>query len=217
MTLMDLIKNRKSIRKYQEKHIPNDILKEVLDAGRLAPSWVNVQPWHFIVVRKNKELLSELANNQPQVRNADAVIVCVADIGAWDKERFSEVLKQKGMTESGIESLLQVPVLYPPLLGTQVTMLRTVEQITYAIAYMTLAAEEYGLGTCVIGALGNELTGILPELSEKVKRELNLNDNQCILAMLSLGYPDDNRGTIKLRKEFDSVVSEERLGQRFIV
>lgn len=214
---MDLIENRKSVRKYLEKNIPNEVLKQVLEAGRLAPSWVNVQPWHFIVVRKNKEMLFQLSNNQPQVKNADAVIVCVADAGAWDKERFSEVLKQKGMNDAGIDSLLQLPVLYPPLISAQTTLLRTVEQVTYAIAYMTLEAERLGLGACVIGALGNELTQILPELSEQVKRELNLNDKQCILAMLTLGYPDDNRGTVKLRKDFDEVVSEEKLGQPFIV
>jgi len=214
---MDLIENRKSIRRYLDKNIPNEVIKQVLEAGRLAPSWVNVQPWHFIVVRKNKEILSELSNNQPQVRKADVVIVCVADTGAWDKERFSEVLKQKGMNDAGIDSMLQLPVLYPPLLGEQITLLRTVEQVTYAIAYMTLEAEKQGLGACVIGAMGNELTQILPELSEKVKRELNLNDRQVILAMLTLGYPDDNRGTVKLRKDFDEVVSEERLGQPFVV
>ena len=214
---MDLIENRKTIRRYLDKNIPNEVLKQVLEAGRLAPSWVNVQPWHFIVVRKNKEVLCELSNNQPQVKNADVVVVCVADVGAWDKERFSEVLKQKGMNDAGIDSLIQLPVLYPPLLGEQTTLLRTVEQVTYAIAYMTLEAEKQGLGACVVGAMGNELTQILPELSEKVKRELNLNDRQVILAMLTLGYPDDNRGTVKLRKDFDEVVSEERLGQPFVV
>ena len=214
---MDLIENRKSIRKYKEQHIPNEILKQVLDAGRLAPSWMNVQPWHFIVVRKNKELLSQLSNNQPHVRNADAVIVCVADSGAWSKERFSQVLKQKGMQDSGIDTVMQIPAYYPPLLGVQTTLLRTVEQVTYAVAYMTLEAERLGLGSCVIGAFGNEVTQILPELSEKVKKELNLNDEQCIISMLTLGYPDDNKETVKLRKDFDEVVSEEKLGQKFII
>lgn len=214
---MDLIEERRSVRRYSSQHIPNEVLKQVLDSARLAPSWVNVQPWHFILVRKNKEILSELSNNQPHVRNADAVIVCVADMGAWDKERFSQVLKQRGMNESSIDSMLQIPSYYPPLLGPQTTLLRTVEQVTYAIAYMTLEAQRLGLGACVIGALGNELTQILPELSEKVKNILNLNDNQCIMALLTLGYPDDERNMIKLRKDFDEVISEERLGQKFVV
>lgn len=214
---MDLIESRKSVRKYQEKHIPNEVIKQILDAGRLAPSWVNVQSWHFIVVRKNKELLSELSNNQPHVRYADVVIVCVADTGAWKKERFSKVLKQKGMQDAGIDSLMQLPALYPPLLGAQTTLLRTVEQVTYATAYMTLEAERLGLGCCVIGALGNEVTGILPELSQKVKKELNVNDEQCIISMLTLGYPEDSKETVKLRKDFDEVVSEEKIGQKFIV
>ena len=214
---MDLIEKRKSIRKYKEQHIPNDVIKQVLEAGRLAPSWMNVQSWHFIVVRKNKELLCKLSNNQPHVKNADVVIVCVADIGAWNKERFSEVLKQKGLQDSGIETILQIPAYYPPLLGPQTTLLRTVEQATYAMAYMTLEAERLGLGACVIGAFGNEVTQILPELYEQTKKELNLNDEQCIISMLTLVYPDDNKETIKLRKDFDEVVSEEKIGQKFII
>ena len=213
---MDLIENRYSVRKYKQEHIPNEVLKDILNAGRLAPSWMNVQPWHFILVRNNKEILSQLSNNQPHVRFADAVIVCVADTGAWNQERFSEVLKQKGMTDSGIETIFQIPAYYPKLLGAQTTLLRTVEQVTYAIAYMTLEAEKHGIGCCVIGAVANEVTQFSPELSEKVKRELNLNDEQCIISMLTLGYPDDKKG-LKLRKEFDEVISEEKLGQKFVV
>jgi len=214
---MDLIEKRRSVRKYKEQHISNNLIKQVLDAGRLAPSWMNVQPWHFIVVRKNKELLSQLSNNQPHVRYADVVIVCVADTGAWKKERFSQVLKQKGMQDGGIETILQIPAYYPPLLGVQTTLLRTVEQVSYALGYMTLEAERLGLGACIIGAVGNEVTQILPELSQKVKKELNLNDEQCIISMLTLGYPDDEKPTVKLRKDFDEVVSEEKIGQKFIV
>ena len=139
------------------------------------------------------------------------------DLHPLPSERFSEVLKQKGLQDSGIETILQIPAYYPPLLGPQTTLLRTVEQATYAMAYMTLEAERLGLGACVIGAFGNEVTQILPELYEQTKKELNLNDEQCIISMLTLGYPDDNKETIKLRKDFDEVVSEEKIGQKFII
>ena len=86
--MLDLIKSRKSVRKYSEKHIPDSDLRKILEAGRLAPSWMNVQSWEFILVKseENKTLLSELSLSQPHVKNADALIVCVADLEAWEKE-----------------------------------------------------------------------------------------------------------------------------------
>ncbi len=64
---MKLIEERQSVRKYSDKEIPFDVLKSILEAGRLAPSWMNVQSWKFILVRskENKEMLSKLACSQP--------------------------------------------------------------------------------------------------------------------------------------------------------
>lgn len=79
--ILELISSRKSVRKYLDKHIPDEDLRKILEAGRLAPSWMNVQCWKFILVKnqETKDLLSELSIGQPQVKNADALIVCVAD------------------------------------------------------------------------------------------------------------------------------------------
>ena len=215
---MEIIKTRKSVRKYKEKHIPNKILKQILNAGRLAPSWLNVQPWHFILVRKNKTLLSELSGGQLHVQNADAVIVCVADTGAWNKERFSKVLKQKALQDAVINSIMQSPAYYPPLYGTETTLLRTIEQVAYAVGYITLEAEYNGIGACVVGGIGNEITRINRDLYGKVKKELNLNDEQCIISLITLGYSDeDENAAIKFRKDFDEVISDEKFGQKFIV
>ena len=43
--LLKLIESRKSVRKYSDKHISDEDLKKILEAGRLAPSWMNVQSW----------------------------------------------------------------------------------------------------------------------------------------------------------------------------
>lgn len=61
--MLDLIKSRKSVRKYSEKHISDEDLRKILEAGRLAPSWMNVQSWKFILIKseENKELLSKLS------------------------------------------------------------------------------------------------------------------------------------------------------------
>ncbi len=51
MEVSEAIRLRRSVRAYDSKPVPEDILNEVLEAGRIAPSAMNYQPWHFIVVR----------------------------------------------------------------------------------------------------------------------------------------------------------------------
>lgn len=215
---MDIIETRKSVRKYLNKEIPNDVLRQILEAGRLAPSWMNSQPWKFIVVKnqETKNLLSKLSSNQPHVRYANAVIVCVADNNAWSKEEFGKILKGKGIKDEAIDNIMTMQALYPPLLGKETTLLRSVEQVTYATAYMTLEAERLGVACCVIGALGNEVTKVLPEVYKEVKEKLGLDENQCIISMLTLGYEAEKQPTNKLRKNFDEVISLEKLGNKFI-
>ncbi|MBC7287233.1 MAG: nitroreductase family protein [Armatimonadetes bacterium] len=51
MQVMEAIRTRRSIRAYKPDPVPEDVLLEVLDAARLAPSAGNRQPWLFVVVR----------------------------------------------------------------------------------------------------------------------------------------------------------------------
>ena len=71
MEFMEVIKKRRSIRRYKPTPVPEDILTKILEAARLAPSAGNRQPWHFIVVRddeKKKQLgISEWAAEAPIV------------------------------------------------------------------------------------------------------------------------------------------------------
>ena len=60
MSLVDVILTRRSIRTYEKKKVPEEILNMILEAGRQAPSAGNAQPWHFIVLTDDeiKEKLS---------------------------------------------------------------------------------------------------------------------------------------------------------------
>jgi nitroreductase len=51
MDILKAIESRRSIRKYKPVPIPDGDLKKILEAGRLAPSAGNKQPWGFVVVR----------------------------------------------------------------------------------------------------------------------------------------------------------------------
>ena len=115
--LLDLIKNRKSVREYTEQKISNEDLTKILEAGYYAPSWMNSQPWKFIAIenQETKDMLCELSSNQPHVKNAAALIVCIADKNAWSKSVFGEVLAARGIGESGREKIFNIPMFYPPL------------------------------------------------------------------------------------------------------
>jgi len=53
--VLEEIKNRRNIRSYLDKKIPEEVLHKVLEAARLAPSASNRQPWK-LVIAQNKEL-----------------------------------------------------------------------------------------------------------------------------------------------------------------
>ena len=80
MDLLEVIKTRRSVRKYKSKAISEEDLKKILTAAQLAPSAGNKQPWRFIVVRdkKTKEKLGEIARNQTWISDAGVIIVALA-------------------------------------------------------------------------------------------------------------------------------------------
>jgi len=82
MELKEVIKNRKSIREYEDKAIPEDKLLRVLEAARLAPSGANRQAWKFVVVRdiQRRQKLAQAAEGQTFVAQAPVVIAAVATL-----------------------------------------------------------------------------------------------------------------------------------------
>jgi nitroreductase len=51
LEVFDALRIRKSVRAYELKQIPDEVLMKVLEAGRISPSANNAQPWHFIVIK----------------------------------------------------------------------------------------------------------------------------------------------------------------------
>ena len=58
--ILDYLKSRRSIRKFQDKPVTDEHIEMILEAGRWAPSASNRQPWEFIVV-KNREILQKIS------------------------------------------------------------------------------------------------------------------------------------------------------------
>lgn len=79
MDAINAIKTRRSIRRFKDKQVTEQEIKEILAAGMQAPSAGNGQPWHFVVVQ-DKKLLKKIPSIHPYASMAEeaslAVIVC---------------------------------------------------------------------------------------------------------------------------------------------
>jgi len=80
MSFLELAKSRFSVRKYKSDPISDHDLNYVLEAGRIAPSAVNYQPWHFLVLREKKSLEKiHQTYHRDWFREAPVVIVLLGD------------------------------------------------------------------------------------------------------------------------------------------
>ncbi|MFZ2655884.1 MAG: nitroreductase family protein [Victivallales bacterium] len=105
METLQAIQTRKSIRVFQEKKIPVDIIKTVLQAATRAPSGCNRQPWRFIVVTDREKMKHFTSGKHyPFVENAPAIIVVCANphdtYEAQDEEATDHILDTAAATQN---------------------------------------------------------------------------------------------------------------------
>jgi nitroreductase len=77
MDVFEAIRTLLAVRRYRDEPVPEDVLRRVLEAGRLSPSAANKQPWHFVVVQDPNVLrqLSTVARSGPYISEAPLAIV----------------------------------------------------------------------------------------------------------------------------------------------
>ena len=109
MDLLDILKKRKSIRKYTDENISDDVLNQIIEAGKLAPSGRNKKPVKLIPVR-DKETLEYLSNTSSHgsqiLAGANAAIVVVGDSelsDTWIEDcSIAMMIMQLRATELGV-------------------------------------------------------------------------------------------------------------------
>ena len=86
MDVFEAIRTLLAVRGYQDKPVPDAVVRRIVDAGRLTGSGMNGQPWHFVVIRDGETLrrLGALASSGPYVAQAPLAVVV-----ATDKTRFA--------------------------------------------------------------------------------------------------------------------------------
>jgi nitroreductase len=165
MSVLDVVKSRRSIRKYMDKPIEEEKLLNVLEAGRLAPAANNAQQWKFIAV-KDPALIKKLVpacGNQSFIAEAPVILVICTN----GEERTMYCGQSADTVDCSI-----------------------------ALSFMILEAAELGLGTCWLGFFSND----------KVKRVLNIPQENNVVAVTPLGYAAE-APALRPRKKMSEVVS----------
>lgn len=184
---LELVARRRSVRKYLADDIDPEVLSRILEAGRLAPSGNNSQPWRFIVVKdsKVKERLYEVAGKQDWIKQAPVVIAVVGDVTA--KIKSKSFVRDKVFIED------------PKL---RETLLKTVRDATIAVDHIVLAATDEGLGTCWIALF--EQNDIRPVLG--------VPESCYVVAIVTVGKSAE-MPKAKPRHKLGDIVFEEKFGR----
>ncbi len=195
MNLKEVIAKRRSTRKFKEDLIPDDILNEILEAGRLAPSGGNAQNCFFGVV-KEKEIigkLAEAAGEQFWIATAPTVIAfCVnvdSDLKGLPEDNFGLIVNKARYGDELIK--------YLNAYGNRKEMCTFFNNCNPLIpgAQMFLTAINHGLGACWVGYLD----------IKKASSILKLPDDMSCLFLMPIGYSDEEPKDIS-RKTMDKIV-----------
>lgn len=177
MNFYELIDKRQSDRRYDStRAIPREVIDRILEATRLAPSATNSQPWHFIVVdepemkdKVAKALTSSFTGNMNHFA-ADAPVLIV-------------IVEEPANTIGKMGNFL-MKTHFPHI------------DIGIAASYITLAATEEGLGSCIMGWVNEK----------KICQLLGIPEKRKVPLVISLGYSLEGRKE-KKRKSKDQIQS----------
>ena len=209
MDVSEVIRIRRSIRKFKPDPIPDEKVRLLLESARLAPSGTNTQPWRFIVVRDDdtKAKLQRAAHNQRHIKRAPVIIVCCADLEAFKEfpARVDELIGSGALPERTREVFIPYIEKGMRTVTKDALMVAAAANVAIAIEHIVLQAVEIGLGTCWVRWYEDE----------KVKEILDIPDNIEVMALLPVGIPDENPSP-RPRLRLDKMVFSEKYGGKYI-
>lgn len=175
MKFIDLVKKRRSVRKYSSRAIPREVLDQCLEAARLAPSACNSQPWSFIVVddeeTKNqivKKACSGIYMTNAFVKTAPVIIVAIT-------EQSTYIARMGGFLRNIKYNLIDIGV---------------------ACEHLVLQAEELGVGSCWLGWFNEKAVRKVLGLGKSTKVD--------VMICLGYPE-DNIKETRKIRKSLDEI------------
>ncbi|HAT60981.1 MAG TPA: NADPH-dependent oxidoreductase [Prevotella sp.] len=179
---MNSLNNRKTIRKYSQKKVSDELLYRLLEEAERTPTMGNLQLYSIVITRseKNKEALSPAHFNQPMIKDAPVVLTICADF------RRTTIWAENRKAVPGYDNFLSF-------------MNATTDALLYTQTFCNIA-EEAGLGTCFLGT-----TIYMPQL---IIDTLKLPKLVFPVATITLGWPDESPSQSE-RLPLRSIVHQE--------
>lgn len=183
MQTLEAIRTRRSIRKFSDRPVPDELLNRVLEAAQAAPSWANLQCWRFVVVRdkRTRERISELS---------------------YVEEFFAT---HGYRTNPAQQALAQAPVVIvacadPARSGTLWDQNYYLTDLGIACENLLLAAHDQGLGSVFVGVFQEQ----------QLKELLGIPASIRVVGLFPLGYPAAEPKAGPPRKPLEEIVFRER-------
>ena len=191
----DAIYTRRSIRKFQKKNVPKEILEQLVDAGRMAPSAKNRQPWKYVVYGgKNKEeLLKGMERGLLREEEGESVLPN-SGYGLADARNTLRIMREAPiiiivLNTNGKAPFVQIDA------DDRVMEICDTLSIGASIENMLLKAEEIGIGTLWVA----NTCFAYPEIVEYLKTEHQL------VGAVAVGYADEEPMQ-RPRKELEDII-----------
>lgn len=205
LSVWEAIKERRSIRKYVSDDVSDDLIEQMLEAARLAPSGGNAQPWRFIVVRDDnlRKEICGLRSGQKFIEEAPVTIVCFADLNRYAQEARKNKWRQ--LVEDGVADTLSGNLAKPEFWDAAAErpdpprdrmLMSAVSNSFIAIEHILLMAEALGVGTCWLGATDDA----------RLNKMFDLPDNIVSVAVLTVGYPAGPKPPARRRIAMDEML-----------
>jgi nitroreductase len=182
MEFDEVVSTRRSIRRFKDEPVPDVYIRKLLEAARLAPSGLNLQPWRFAIV-KSKTVREELTRVTLATFATDApvVLICCADLDVVASlgERVAELQEAGAFSGTRFQGFGAEDFLAGGALNESAIKANLAFQVAIAIEHIALKAVDLGLGTCWVTSFDEK----------EVKRIVGISDRYSVVAMLPVGYP----------------------------
>jgi coenzyme F420-0:L-glutamate ligase/coenzyme F420-1:gamma-L-glutamate ligase len=182
--IYNLIRNRRAIRSYEDRTVPEELLERLLEAAIWAPSAHNRQPWRFAVLRSfvYKDKLARAMGEklrQDRLSDGDSLPLIERDVSrSYSRITGAPVVILFFLSMADMDS-------YPDEQRGEAERVMAVQSVAMAVQNMWLMAAAEGLGACWLCA---------PVFASQLVREtLNLPEDWQAQGLLTLGWPAEDR------------------------